>query len=171
MAARISSAVCLGAADVPAGDRDVRAQRGQALGGGPADASGPAGDQDRPPGHRRHASVCVRRVAEPVTRTVSAPASRSTTSRLGLPMSWPWSRVRRAGSGDETESAQVAAEGRRRRAGGRVLDDAAGREGVAHVEDAVRLAAQNRCTVVHPSLPHQLGQPVVVVVEVGEGRE
>ena len=42
----------LGALAVPAGDRDVRAHRGQAQGGRPADAAGGAGDQHGPAGHR-----------------------------------------------------------------------------------------------------------------------
>ena len=47
----------LGAAAVPAGDRQVRAHRGQAQGSGPADASGAAGDQHRPAGHRPAADL------------------------------------------------------------------------------------------------------------------
>ena len=42
----------LGAAAVPAGDRDVRTHRGQAQGGRLADACGAAGDQHCPAGHR-----------------------------------------------------------------------------------------------------------------------
>ena len=49
-------------------------------------------------------------------------------------MSSPWWIVTRAGGEDEAQRAEVGAERRGRRTGGRVLDDAADRERVARVE-------------------------------------
>ena len=47
----------LGAPAVPAGDRQVRAERGQAQRGGLSDAAGTAGDQHGPAGHRLAAAL------------------------------------------------------------------------------------------------------------------
>ena len=82
-------------------------------------------------------------------------------------MSTPWWTVTVAGGVDELELAQVGAERGGRRAGRRVLDDAADRERVARVEGGLVLAVDevDGDQVVGE---HQLLERLEVVVEVGE---
>ena len=96
-----------------------------------------------------------------------SPPGSSTVSRLGRPSSIALVDRDRRGRRDGAELAQVAAERRGGGAGGRVLDDAAGRERVAGAE-AVGALAVDELDRRPVAGGHQRAEAVEVVVELGE---